>query len=421
MNKQFFQNNRVKYAKLVSEKSISIFYSGNAPQRSGDQPYLYEANRNFYYLCGIKQANVILMIVKGTERFNSLLYIEENDLAMAKWYGNKLSLEEASEISGVDKVKYLKDFDKDLFSLININRTNGAGYIDMYLDLERQNMVDYTNWALEYSKKVRNDYPEVLIHNAYDKVVALRTVKEKEEIDLIKQSIETTKGGILSLMEHSKVGLYEYQLESYFDQYIKFHGQKTTSFKTIAACGINGTILHYVNNDTIIKDNELVLFDLGCCTDYYISDITRTFPANGKFTDRQKEVYTSVLNVNKKSIEFLKAGITWKEYQDYARNLIFEECKKLGLVKDFNEVFNYYWHGIGHSIGLDTHDPTLFDLPLQEGVTLTVEPGIYIEEEKIGIRIEDNVVITKDGCINLSKDIIKEIDDIEAFMKNRSN
>ena len=220
-------------------------------------------------------------------------------------------------------------------------------------------------------------------------------------------------------MKNAKAGMYEYQLETYFDQYIKYNGQKDVSFKTIAATGINATVLHYTTNDTILKEDELILFDLGCRTDLYISDISRTFPVNGKFTERQKEVYEKVLDVNKKCIKFLKAGVTWKEYNDYARYLLAEACIELGLIEDKKDVVKYYMHSIGHSIGLDTHDPSLNYLPITEGMTLTVEPGLYIEEEKIGIRIEDDVLITKDGCINLSENIIKEVNDIEKFMKNR--
>ena len=206
-------------------------------------------------------------------------------------------------------------------------------------------------------------------------------------------------------------------METYYDSYIKFNGQKVTSFETICATGKNATILHYVDNNSLINDNDLVLFDLGCCTDFYISDISRTYPANGKFTERQKQIYEIVLNCNKKCIEFLKPGLTWDEYNKYANSLLIEGLKNIGLIKEDKELIKYYWHSIGHSIGLDTHDPDIRNVKFEEGMLMTVEPGLYLEDEGIGIRIEDNILITKDGCINLSKDLIKEIDDIEKFMK----
>ena len=241
--------------------------------------------------------------------------------------------------------------------------------------------------------------------------------KSPEEIEKIQESIDVTKGALENVLKNIKPGLYEYQVETFYDSFIKFNGQKVTSFDTICATGKNATILHYVNNNTMIKDNDLVLFDLGCCTDYYISDISRTYPANGKFTPRQKEIYEIVLNCNKKCIEFLKPGLTWEDFNKYANSLLIEGLKNIGLIKENKELVKYYWHSIGHSIGLDTHDPSIYNVKFEPGLIVTVEPGLYLEDEGIGIRIEDNVLITEDGCVNLSSNIIKEIDDIEKFMK----
>ncbi|MDD3171652.1 MAG: aminopeptidase P family protein [Bacilli bacterium] len=417
MNQEFYVKTRKKYFNKIKEGTVSLFYSGEIFPKSGDQDFDFEVDKNFYYLTGINQANVILALIKGKDRLEEFLFIEANDPLYVKWYGAKLTIDEAKKISGIQNVHYLSSFENVIFSLFNNTRSSGTGYKEIYLNLERRNDQNYSNWALRYAKKFAKVYPEVIINNSYDIVIGLRATKESEEVELIKESIAVTKTGIEELMKHSKPGLYEYQIESYFDQHIKFNGQRVHSFKTIAATGVNATILHYVFNNTLLQDGELILFDLGCSTKSYISDITRTFPVNGKFTNRQAEVYQEVLNVNKKCIDFLKAGITWKEYQEFARDLIIKACKKLNLITEDKDVTKYYWHGIGHSIGLDTHDPSPFNEPLQAGTVLTVEPGIYIEEEKIGIRIEDNVLITDNGCLNLSKDIIKEIKDIENFMK----
>jgi len=417
MDHNFYIKTRKKYLDKVKENTISIFHSGKIFPKSGDQDFDFVVEKNFYYLTGINQAEVILVLIKHKNRYDEILFVEENDPLYVKWYGAKLTKEEARELSGIETVKYLNTFTKTIYSLFNNTRASGLCYREIYLNLERRDDPNYSNWALDYANEFKIKYPEIIINNSYNIVVQLRGTKEPEEIEKIKASIAITKTGIEELMKRSKAGLFEYQLESYFDQHIKYHGQKQNSFKTIAATGVNATILHYVFNNTKLQDGELVLFDLGCCTDYYVSDITRTFPVNGKFSKRQAEVYQEVLAVNKKCIAFLKAGITWKEYHEFARGLIIEACKRLGLITEDKEVINYYWHGIGHSIGLDTHDPILYNEPLQAGTVLTVEPGIYISEEKLGIRIEDNVVITEEGCINLSQDIIKEIKDIEEFMK----
>lgn len=419
LTKQNFIKNRDKYFNIAEDNSITILFSGRLINKTADEDFDFEVDKNFYYLTGINQDEVILVLLKSKNVRRSVLFIQENDPNYIKWYARKLYKEEATEISGIDEIYYLDAFDSFIFNSLNSTRLGNELYNKIYLNLERRNQVGYNTLALDYSKKLSKTYPDIKILNCYNLIVSLRMVKEDEEVELIKESIEVTKGGILELMKNSKAGLHEYQLESYFDQYIKYHGQRRNSFKTIAAGGVNATVLHYSKNNTVLKEDELVLFDLGCCSDFYISDITRVFPVSGKFSKRQKEVYEAVLHINKECIKFLHDGVTWKEYNDFANNLVGEACVKLGLIKDKSEFRKYYWHSIGHSIGLDTHDPGLNYLPITKGMTLTVEPGIYIEEEGIGVRIEDDVLITKNGCEVLSKDIIKEVEDIEEFMKNR--
>ncbi|MFA7367954.1 MAG: M24 family metallopeptidase, partial [Bacilli bacterium] len=252
----------------------------------------------------------------------------------------------------------------------------------------------------------------------YHIIVSLRMIKEDDEIRVIKKSIETTKNALKKVMENLEPDLFENQIEAIFDMAIKWEN-KTHAFDTICASGKNATILHYVDNNQRMINGDLVLFDLGARTEFYVSDISRTYPINGKFNRRQKEVYEVVLEVNKKCIEYLRPGLSWIDYNKYANSLLTEGLKKLGKIKEDNELVKYYWHSIGHSIGLDTHDPVIATDVIKENMVVTVEPGLYLEDEDIGIRIEDNVLVTKDGPVNLSKDIIKEVKDIEEFMKNK--
>ena len=421
MNNQFYINNRKKFIDTIKDNSVTILFSGSTFQKTADQEYPFSVNRNFYYLTGINQPNVIFVLVKGINGIKEYLLIEENDPVLVKWVGFKLTKEEAKEISGIENILYLNSFDSLVFSLFNSSRKNYEELYYLYLDLERRNDPDYSTKALRYSKVISEKYPEVKIENAYKNIVRLRMNKSSEEIEKIQESIDVTKGALENVLKNIKPGLYEYQVETYYDSYIKFHGQKVTSFDTICATGKNATILHYVDNNTKIEDNDLVLFDLGCCTDFYISDISRTYPANGKFTERQKQIYNIVLNCNKKCIEFLKPGVTWDEFNKYANSLLIEGLKSIGLIQEDKELIKYYWHSIGHSTGLDTHDPDIRNVKFEEGMVVTVEPGLYLEDENIGIRIEDNVLITNDSCINLSKEIIKEVDEIEDFMKKYNN
>lgn len=413
MKKEFYINNRKKYYNNIKDNSLTVLSSGCVLRRSADEDFDFEIDKNFYYLTGINQAEVLLILLKKNNEIKEILFIEENDPIKIKWVGAKLYPNEASDISGIEEVHYLSEYEAIL-------EKNLAEVDDVYLNFEVSKSHRF-NSNYVFSHKLKKKYPDKNYLDNNEIVVALRSVKEKEEVEKIQESIAVTKLGIEELMKNSRPGIYEYQLESYFDFVVKNNGQRITSFKTIAASGINATILHYVANNSILNDNELILFDLGCETDFYISDISRTFPINGKFTERQKEVYNEVLNVNKKCIEFLKPGVTRLEYNNYAKKLLAEACKRLGLIDKDEDLVKYYFHGIGHSIGLDTHDPCVYDPQFKEGMMLTVEPGLYIPEEKIGIRIEDNILITKDGCINLSADIIKEVDDIENFFRKNNS
>lgn len=416
MKASFYKNNRTKYLNKVEDNSLSIFFSGRVYPKSADQDFLFEVDKNFYYLTGINQANVTLALIKEGSKERHILFIEKNDPVLVKWVGKKLEISEASEISGIDEVYYLDSFNNFVYSAFNSSRRSFGSLKSVYLNLERRDDENYLSLASNYSKKISKEYPEIKINNAYLMVVELRMVKSTEELEYIKEAIEVTKLGLDNIMKNLKPGLKENQMEAVFDYTLKYNSNFSTAFDTIAASGKNATILHYVDNNAELKDGDLMLFDLGSRNKFYVSDISRTYPVNGKYSKRQKEVYEKVLDVNKKCIEFLKPGVTWQEYNKYARDLLTLACKDLGLIEKDEDVINYYYHSIGHSIGLDTHDPANHALVISEGMVLTVEPGLYIEEEQIGIRIEDNILITKDGNINLSKDIIKEVKDIEKFM-----
>ena len=330
------------------------------------------------------------------------------------WNGKTLRDHEGKDISGIEDVAYMNDFNSYIHRLIN-----GSENMNLYLDLDREAIDEADSIANIFGREIRNKYPQVIIKNLSNKIAPLRMIKSEEEIAEMKKAIEITIEGVKSLMKNSKTGIKEYQLEAYFDFECKTKGVKDYAFGTIAAAGKNATILHYAENNSELKDGDLILFDLGAQWNLYNADITRTFPVNGKFTDRQKEVYEAVLSVNKAVIEKIKPGVNYKELNAWATDLIADECIKLGIIKEKDEVRKYYWHSIGHSLGLDTHDvePHGRNFTFTEGMIFTVEPGIYIGEESIGIRIEDDILVTNDGCEVLTKDMIKDVSEIEEFMK----
>lgn len=413
MDKKFYRNNRGRLFEVMDDNSMIVLFSGVVMDKSCDQQFPFEVNKNFYYLTGINQDNVYLIMAKSGKEKKEMLFIEENDPTLVKWVGAKLYKDEASMISGVEKVFYHADFNHALNILLN-DKLNALKVV--YLDLETKNLTNYTTSALKLKDDLEKRYAGLVIKNAYDDLILLRRVKTKEEIAKHQEAIDTTKGALDVIMKNLKPAMYEYQIETYFDSYIKYDGNKDHAFTSIVAAGKNATILHYTANNAKIKDGDLVLFDIGCRSDLYISDISRTIPANGKFSPRQKQIYEIVLDTNKKCIEYLKPGLTFSDYYQYAKDLLAKGLKEIGLIKDDSELINYYWHSVGHPIGLDTHDPASRDIPIEEGMIVTVEPGLYLEKEGIGVRIEDDVLVTKDGPVVLSKNILKEVEDIEAYM-----
>ena len=416
MKKEVFIRNRKKLMNKMEDNSITVFFSGRAPKKTGDENYQFTPNRNFYYFTGINEENIILLMKKSNNISEELLFIKEIDEEKERWIGKSIRESEASDISGIKNIKKLTDFPNEINKyILSLNNVN------IYFELDRTEYNDIQSIEESFAYEIRKKYPQVIVKNIIPYIIPLRLVKSQEEVNNIQKAIDITVDGIKNIMVNSKAGMKEYEFEAYFEFTCRSKGIKDYAFKTIAAAGKNATVLHYVDNNCVAEDGDLILFDLGAQYNYYNGDISRTFPVNGVFTERQKEVYSSVLQVNKKVIDSIKPGIKFREINEKAKKWIAEECIKLGLIKDESQVSKYYWHSIGHSLGLDTHDLDYPDrnVEFKEGMVWTVEPGIYIEEESIGIRIEDVVLVKNNGVEVLTKGIIKEIDEIEEFMKRR--
>lgn len=416
MNKIFFVTNRQKLGDVLSQNSIAIFFAGQAPYKSADETYPFTPNRNFYYLTGIDEEKVIMVIININGKVSEMLFIQENDPVMAKWVGETISEDRAKEVSGIEDIKFLKDFESiiasyfDRFSIDNV-----------YLDLERQEFNIPQTSSQNFAVDIMKRYPYVRVKNVYHDIALLRTIKREEEIELIKKAIDITYDGIKEIWSNAKPGMKEYEIEAYFNYILKKNGVKDFAFPTIAATGKNATILHYVDNNTKTEDGELMLLDLGAQYKYYNGDISRTFPINGKFSERQKEVYNIVLEANETVMKAVKPGITTGELQDITKRVLAQGCKRIGLIKEDSELNKYYYHGVAHPLGLDTHDVGPRNIELKPGMIITDEPGLYIEEEGIGVRIEDDILVTEDGYVNLSAHIIKSIEDIEMFMSKNND
>lgn len=406
-----FESNRKNLVNNMKENSLLIMFAGDAPYRSADQKYKFTPNRNFYYLTGINDTKVILTILKTEKEVVETIFVQREDELMAKWIGRAISKNEASEVSKIKTIKYLDEFDSIVSSYIN-----RLGINKIYLDLERQSMDIPSTQSQDMANILRIKYPYLKIKNIYPKIIKLRTVKNDYELEKIKKAIDITKSGIEAMAKNIKPNMHEYEVEAYFDFEIKRLGASSHAFNTICASGKNATVLHYEDNNQVIKDGDLILFDLGAEFDYYCADISRTIPVNGKFTDRQKQIYSIVLLALKAVEEEAKPGLTLKDLNDVAKKVLSKGCMDIGLIDKEEELSKYYFHSVSHSLGLDTHDVWSADNKLEKGAIITNEPGLYIEEEGIGIRLENDLLIVEDGCINLSKHIPIEIDDIENLM-----
>ena len=414
--REYYINRREKLIATLPEGCVALLFSGKFKTMSNDLFYPFVVDKNFYYLTGINEDNCIYMLVKGESSYKELFFTEERSKEKEKWIGERLKPSQITEISGLENVYSLDDFDKVLQSYLNADKTSVFGGIDsIYLNTNKKNNDFFESIDEIYARKLKEEYPNAFIRSMYNNICKLRLIKDDLEIENIIKAISITKNGIYEMMKNAKNCGYEYEVEAYYDYVLKSNNT-IPSFKTICASGINSTILHYEDNNSEISCDSLILCDLGSLVNNYASDISRTFPKMGKFSDLQKKIYNIVLDTNKACIAFLKPGVTRIDYETLARDTLAKGLLDLGLIKEKDEIDKYYYHSVGHMLGLDVHDVGKFD-EFIPGMVVTCEPGLYIPELKIGVRIEDDILITKDGSINLSRDIIKEIDVIEQFME----
>lgn len=407
MNKELFVKNRKKILNQMIDDSIFVIFS----RRNGDDDIFkqsYNVNRNYYYVSGVLEFDNIVILTKIKNKTTEMIFINPYDEFKAKWVGAPLSSTEVTNLSGIKDVRYLENFEKNLSRLLSY-------CTNLYLDFEDSSINDNLDENRLFSKKLKDSMPWLNILNGRKLFSVARTVKSKEEIEEIEKAIEITNKGIQNILKNMG-SMYEYQLESYFDQAIKYFGATGYAFPTIAASGKNATCLHYMENKDVAKNGDLILFDLGCSLNMYCSDISRTFPVSGKFSKRQKQLYDIVLKGQQIVFDNAKPGITTKELNQILIKYYEKALKEIGLIDKPEDVLKYYYHGVSHHIGLDCHDLCEYDA-LRPGSIISNEPGLYIEEEGIGIRIEDDVLITETGARWLSPQIIKTTEEIEEYIE----
>ena len=425
INNSLFIKNRNNFLSKMKPNSVAIFNSNDIYPVSADSTLPFEQHRDIFYLSGIDQEESVLILRtdKTNDITESILLLKETDDHIAVWEGPKVNKQQAYEISGIKNVHWLDDLEKIIDKLmLNCNNIyiNENEHYRAKIETETRD-ARFSKWLLnKYSNKKKERSNPILQR--------LRSVKDPIETKLIQQACDITNKGFRRILNFVKPGVWEYEIEAEFIHEFLINKSKKFAYTPIIASGNNANILHYIENNMQCKDGELILLDVGAEYANYSSDMTRTIPVNGKFNQRQKAVYNSVLKVKNEATKLLIPGTDWAEYHKEVGRLMTSELLDLKLL-DKADVQNeseekpaykkYFMHGTSHHMGLDTHDYGLLDEPMEANMVFTVEPGIYLPEEGFGIRLEDDVVIQQTGGpINLMKNIPIEIEEIEQLMNN---
>ncbi|MBQ7785244.1 MAG: aminopeptidase P N-terminal domain-containing protein [Clostridia bacterium] len=410
MDQYFCRRQRV--FEEMEESSVMVLYSGESVPCTMDECFPFMVNHHFFYLTGIDRENMALVLRKSAGEEKAVLFIEEAIPTMERWTGKRLTIEEARAVSGIEDVRLIDSLPSMLGRML-ARETVCAAYFDCY----RNAMTDVDSYNMMKAKAFASRYPTVALKNAHPVIAALRMVKDAQEIETLKKAIEITNQGLTRILKTLAPGQMEYQAQAEFEYAIKMHGAQSPSFMTIAGSGLNGCMLHYDTNRCRMEEGQLLLLDLGAKLDGYCADISRTYPVSGRYSPRQKEIYDIVLAANQAVTAAAKPGVTLKELNELCKQVLANGLLRIGKIETADQIGTYYMHNVSHHLGLDTHDAVAYDgIALRPGMVITNEPGLYIDEEAIGIRIEDDLLITEDGCEVLSPQIARTTEEIEAVM-----
>lgn len=415
MEKAFHQQNRQELYRSLPAGSLLLLFSGHAPRKTGDEDYPFFADRSFVYYTGIEQADSVLAAVKEAGGSASeTLFMLPPDVYLERWNGRRLKPEEAEERSAVKDFQYNSTFLPFLEDLI------ASGISTICLDFDRRRIDEQpVRQAFQLAAWLGKNYPFVHIENIHGLISGQRTIKKPCELEAMRHAETITAEGIMAMMRAARDGIYEYQLKAEFDYALAQHGVLAPGFPSIVSAGRNNFCIHYHEYRGQAHNGDMVLNDVGACWDNEINDVSRGWPLNGRFSDRQKLLYTCAYNTSNHMFQTLKPGLPMSHVDQEIRRFNFEQLRDAGVCDSFENVGTYIWHGGAHHVGYDVHD--LVDVDggrrlLEPGMVFCVDVGIYHEEWGIGFRLEDNCLITEDGCECLSAVVPRSIQDIEDYM-----
>ena len=422
IDNSLFIENRNKFKNNLKPNSLAVFVSNDIMPTNADGSMGFKQNSDLFYLCGIDQEDTILVVFPDVKdgKHKEILFVKETSELIAIWEGEKLNKQQATTVSGIEHVYWFQDFEKIMKPFFF-----QAEHIYLNLNEHTRRYIDAETSEMRFNKSILRKYPLHKFERSAPIMHKIRAIKSTQEIELIQQACDITEKGFRRLLSFIKPGVWEHEIEAELIHEFIRNRSRGFAYGPIVASGKNACVLHYVENNQQCKDGDLILLDVAAEYANYASDLTRCVPVNGKFSKRQKEVYNSVLSVFKASSKLLLPGQTFDKYNKAVGELMTEELLKLGLLKTEdvkNQNLNwpaykkYFMHGTSHFLGLDVHDVGFFTEPIQAGMVFTVEPGIYIPEEGLGIRIENNFLVTTTGQLDLMKNIPIETDEIEALM-----
>ncbi len=416
-----FSQNRARLVGLLQRQAVAVVNANDILPTNADGSLLMQPNSDLFHLTGIEQEETILLLAPDAfdEKQREQLFIRQPNEHLKTWEGYKLSKEDATRISGIRQVKWLSEFPAEFHKLMC-----EAEHVYLNSNEHKRAVVEVETRDARFIRAVQERYPLHQYHRLARLMHRLRVTKSDAEIALIRQACELTGRGFRRLLGFVKPGVNECEVEAELaHEFIRARGK--FAYNPIIASGANSCVLHYNTNDQECRKGDVLLLDVAAGYANYNSDLTRTIPVSGKFTRRQKQVYNAVLRTLRALIQAAVPGTLHRDWQKQAEALLTEECLALGLIKpaqvrkqdpDQPAVKKYFMHGLGHVIGLDVHDVGFMHEPFAPGWVLTVEPGLYIPEEGFGIRLENTIVVTKDGPTDLMQDIPLEADEIEELM-----
>ncbi len=417
-----FKQNRNRVRAKLKPKSVAFINANDIPPANADAVMRMHPNSDLFYLTGIEQEESILMIAPDAinEKHREVLFLREPNPHLKTWEGEKHSKEDATKISGIAEVKWLSEFPTLLRQLMC-----ESDHVYLNSNEHSRAVVDVQSRDARFIEDLRKAYPLHRYERLAPIMHELRQIKSKQEIDLIRQACAVTRDGFLRVLDKARPGIAEYEIEAEFaHEFIRKRCK--FAYNPIIASGADSCVLHYLENNKKCRKGDVLLLDVGAAYANYNADMTRTIPVSGKFTRRQKQVYNAVLRVLRHMTESAGVDKLHRDWQKESQLMMNEELLALGLIKksdikketpEKRACRKYFMHGLGHSLGIDVHDVTPPDARFAEGWVVTVEPGIYIPDEGFGIRLENDVLITENGPINLMEDIPIEAAEIEAIMR----